>query len=62
MSKILAKFYSSQARIVRENYLDVSEPKYLEKAFNNKQKRSILQNGDVLLSIRLAINRAGSDF
>jgi len=36
---------------VRENYIDVSSPKYLELGFNEKQKRSILQKGDVLLNI-----------
>ncbi len=36
---------------VRENYLDISSPKYVEDKFNVKQKRSILQKGDVLLNI-----------
>lgn len=36
---------------VRENSIDISEPKYLEIAFNDKQKRSILKKGDVLLNI-----------
>jgi type I restriction enzyme, S subunit len=36
---------------VRENYIDISTPKYLELSFNQKQKRSILKKGDVLLNI-----------
>ncbi|SDX52686.1 restriction endonuclease subunit S [Flavobacterium degerlachei] len=36
---------------VRENYIDISKPKYLELAFNEKQKRSILQYGDILINI-----------
>lgn len=36
---------------VRENWIDISSPKYLESSFNQKQKRSILQKGDVLLNI-----------
>jgi len=36
---------------VREGYLDLNEPKYLENFFNNKQKRSILKKGDILLNI-----------
>lgn len=36
---------------VRENYIDISSPKYLELEFNKKQKRSILKKGDVLLNI-----------
>ncbi len=36
---------------VRENYIDISQPKYLELAFNEKQKRSILRKGDILLNI-----------
>jgi restriction endonuclease S subunit len=36
---------------VRENFIDISKPKYLEIAFNEKQKRSILKKGDVLLNI-----------
>ncbi|MFN0157713.1 MAG: restriction endonuclease subunit S [Bacteroidota bacterium] len=36
---------------VRENHLDISQPKYLEKKFNAKQKRSILERGDLLLNI-----------
>ncbi|MCK4792625.1 MAG: restriction endonuclease subunit S [Desulfobacteraceae bacterium] len=36
---------------VRSGYIDISKPKYVEKKFNDKQKRSILQNGDVLLNI-----------
>ncbi|MBI2471003.1 MAG: restriction endonuclease subunit S [Planctomycetes bacterium] len=36
---------------VRENYLDISEPKFLSLDFNNIQKRSILKNGDVLFNL-----------
>ena len=36
---------------IRENYVDISKPKYVEIAFNEKQKRSILKKGDVLLNI-----------
>lgn len=36
---------------VRENYIDISEPKYLEIGFNVKQRRSILKKGDILLNI-----------
>lgn len=36
---------------VREGYLDLSEPKYVENSFNQLQKRSVLKNGDVLLNI-----------
>lgn len=36
---------------VRENYIDVSEPKYLSLGFNNIQKRSILQKEDVLFNL-----------
>ena len=36
---------------VRNNFLDVSSPKYLELAFNLKQKNSSLRIGDVLLNI-----------
>jgi type I restriction enzyme, S subunit len=36
---------------VRENYIDVSQPKYLERSFNDKQRRSVLRKGDVLLNI-----------
>jgi type I restriction enzyme S subunit len=36
---------------VRENSIEISEPKYLEIGFNSKQKRSILKKGDVLLNI-----------
>lgn len=36
---------------VREGYLDLSEPKYVENSFNALQKRSMLKNGDVLLNI-----------
>lgn len=36
---------------VRECYLDLSEPKYLEIAFNDIQKRSELKLGDILFNI-----------
>lgn len=36
---------------VRENYIDVSEPKYLSLGFNEIQKRSILQKEDVLFNL-----------
>lgn len=36
---------------VRENFLDVTEPKYLSLEFNKIQKRSILKNGDVLFNL-----------
>lgn len=36
---------------VREGFLDLSEPKYVENSFNELQKRSVLKNGDVLLNI-----------
>jgi type I restriction enzyme S subunit len=36
---------------VRSGFLDISRPKYLEWAFNDKQKASILQEGDLLLNI-----------
>lgn len=36
---------------VRENFIDISQPKYIENAFNVKQKRSLLQKGDVLINI-----------
>ncbi len=36
---------------VRENYLDISKPKYLELSFNKKQKRSVLNQGDILINI-----------
>lgn len=36
---------------VRENYIDVSEPKYLSLDFNGIQKRSILQKEDVLFNL-----------
>lgn len=36
---------------VRENYIDVSEPKYLSLGFNDIQKRSILQKEDVLFNL-----------
>jgi type I restriction enzyme S subunit len=36
---------------VRENYIDVSDPKYLSLGFNKIQKRSILQKEDVLFNL-----------
>ena len=36
---------------VREGSLDLSEPKYLEDGFNDKQARSILKKGDFLINI-----------
>jgi len=36
---------------VRDNYIDVEEPKYLKLEFNNIQKRSILKKGDVLFNL-----------
>ena len=36
---------------VREGFLDLSSPKYLEAKFNNLQSRSILQKGDLLTNI-----------
>jgi restriction endonuclease S subunit len=36
---------------VREGFLDLEEPKYVENYFNELQKRSVLKNGDVLLNI-----------
>ncbi|MBR4026960.1 MAG: restriction endonuclease subunit S [Lachnospiraceae bacterium] len=36
---------------VREGYIDLSSPKYIEDGFNEKQKRSILYKGDFLINI-----------
>ncbi len=36
---------------VREGYLDLSKPKYLDSEFNKIQSRSILQKGDFLINI-----------
>ncbi len=36
---------------VREGYIDLSNPKYIEDGFNEKQKRSVLQYGDFLINI-----------
>lgn len=36
---------------IRDGYVDLRKEKYLELEFNNKQKRSILEYGDVLLNI-----------
>jgi hypothetical protein len=36
---------------VRENYIDVSEPKYVEDKINEIQKRSVLKYGDLLFNI-----------
>ena len=36
---------------VREGYLDLSSPKYVEDGFNVKQKRSVIHKGDFLINI-----------
>ena len=36
---------------VREGYIDLSKKKFLMDAFNEKQKRSVLQSGDFLINI-----------
>ena len=36
---------------VREGFIDLSNPKYIEDGFNEKQKRSILHYGDFLINI-----------
>ena len=36
---------------VREGYLDLSSPKYIEDGFNEKQKRSMIYKGDFLINI-----------
>lgn len=36
---------------VREGYLDLKIEKYVQSEFNNKQKRSMLMNGDILVNI-----------
>lgn len=36
---------------VREGYVDLTDPKYIEDGFNEKQKRSILKKGDFLINI-----------
>ncbi len=36
---------------VRDGFLDVSEPKYLPIAFNDKLRNSVLQKGDILINI-----------
>ena len=36
---------------VRDGFLDISNPKFLPSAFSEKQKRSILKNGDILINI-----------
>ena len=36
---------------VREGYLDISSPKYIEDGFNEKQKRSVIHKGDFLINI-----------
>ena len=36
---------------VREGYIDISNPKYVEDGFNAKQKRSVLKKGDFLINI-----------
>ena len=36
---------------VREGYIDLSLPKYIEDGFNEKQKRSVIHKGDFLINI-----------
>ena len=36
---------------VRNNFIDITNPKYLEHSFNKKQPNSKLQHGDILLNI-----------
>lgn len=36
---------------VREGYIDLTTPKYIEDGFNEKQKRSIIHKGDFLINI-----------
>lgn len=36
---------------VREGYIDLSSPKYIEDGFNEKQKRSVIRKGDFLINI-----------
>lgn len=36
---------------VREGYIDISSPKYIEDGFNEKQKRSMIHKGDFLINI-----------
>lgn len=36
---------------VREGYIDLSFPKYIEDGFNDKQKRSVIHKGDFLINI-----------
>ena len=36
---------------VREGYIDLSFPKYIEDGFNEKQKRSVIHKGDFLINI-----------
>lgn len=36
---------------VREGFLDLTTPKYIEDGFNEKQKRSLLRKGDFLINI-----------
>ena len=36
---------------VREGYIDLSAPKYIEDGFNEKQKRSVIHQGDFLINI-----------
>ena len=36
---------------VREGYIDLLSPKYIENGFNEKQKRSIIKKGDFLINI-----------
>lgn len=36
---------------VREGYMDLTSPKYIEDGFNEKQKRSVIHKGDFLINI-----------
>ena len=36
---------------VKEGYIDLSSPKYIEDGFNEKQKRSVIHKGDFLINI-----------
>lgn len=36
---------------VREGYIDLSSPKYIEDGFNEKQRRSVIHKGDFLINI-----------
>ena len=36
---------------IREGYIDLSSPKYIEDGFNEKQRRSVIRKGDFLINI-----------